>query len=121
MNTKSNIQFSDLNAPTSFIVVSRTLPSGSKEIIGRVFQNYNDEEGSVEYVSYDKEGNNLTPDTGSWSDVEREFEMYAKRLERIEPIKQNGITPEEKSARVVQVDDIRKGKNKRDLEHQLNH
>jgi hypothetical protein len=56
------------------------MPDSSLKPIGHIYQNLNDEEGTVTFMSIDNEGEEIVPPTMDYSEAEQGFEKYAKQL-----------------------------------------
>ncbi len=106
MEAKTYAKFSVPLSAGDCIIVSRILPDGKKEIIGSVLQECS-EDGSVEYVSYNSESEEPFLRTTSWSDIENEFERYAKRLMQME--------------RADEIEAIREQRNLKELKLAITH
>ena len=92
MNTKSeNKRFADFSMPAQPygpVIVSRIGAGGSASPIGRIYQDFGNEEGIITYLAFDSEGEELFSPTEDWSEMENQFEKYAKNYsQRREEIK----------------------------------
>ncbi|TAL60528.1 MAG: hypothetical protein EPN85_07035 [Bacteroidetes bacterium] len=109
------VHFSIPHPKTGCMTVSRFLADGTKEMIGCVFREQNNEDGPEEYISYDNYGNKICSATASWPEIENEFELLAKRIDKIEYFKTINKFYEEMENREIEVENIRqriKGKEK---------
>ncbi len=106
MEAKTYARFSVPLSAVDCIIVSRLLSNGKKEIIGSVSQECS-EDGCVEYVSHNRDSEDAFLKTTSWSDVENEFERYARRLEQIE--------------RAEEIEAIREQRNLKELKLAITH
>ncbi len=114
MNTeiKNNIdlEFSRANTFSDPILIKMTLPDGSKQVIGHVLQDWENEDAPVLYVCIGENGMEVCPPTDDWTAVEQAFARYAKHYEeRKREEKQNTV-----ASRVNEISGMReqKGRNK---------
>lgn len=90
------------------VIVRRTLPDRRAEIIGRIFQDFKNEDGLVIYCAVNREGEGICLPTEDFGEVEDAFQKYAKRLE-FEEWRQCWL---ELAERQDEISRIREGKRK---------
>ncbi|MFZ2205510.1 MAG: hypothetical protein WAV23_02885 [Minisyncoccia bacterium] len=75
--------FADFSNPENLfdpITVSCCQMDGSTMQIGRIYQDFGNEEGEITYISTNNEGEELFPPAEDWATVENKFEKFAKMI-----------------------------------------
>jgi len=114
-----NEVFADFKLPEKFtdpVIVSRFLPDGSLKTIGHIYQNLNDEEGAVTYLSIDSQGGEITPPTTNYQEAEYGFEQYAKQLTKKSQMKEWVAKVIEFGGREEEIKKIRIGRNMKNIQ-----
>ncbi|HTA26657.1 MAG TPA: hypothetical protein VK809_02630 [Bacteroidia bacterium] len=114
MNTESKnnieLEFSPAATFSDPILIKMTLPDGSKQVIGHVLQDWENEDAPVLYVSIGENGEEICPPTDDWTAVEQAFARYARQyVER-----QHEARQDKAASRVNEISGVReqKGRNK---------
>ena len=85
MNTESkndlSLEFSRAVTFSDPILIRMVLPDGSKQVIGHVLQDWDNEDAPVLYVCIGENGEEICPPTDDWTAVEQAFARYAKHYE----------------------------------------
>lgn len=94
------------------VIVSRVLPDNSLKPLGRIYQNMNEEVGSVTYISTDNNDEEIFPPTTDYLEAECGFEKYAKEVTQKSLIEDWEMKANEFAEREGDITKIRSGKNK---------
>jgi hypothetical protein len=114
MNTdlKNNIDLEYSRAATFSdpILIKMTSPDGSKQVIGHVLQDWENEDAPVVYVCFGENEEEICPATEDWTSVEQAFARYARHYEE----RQREAKQDKVALRVNEMNEVReyKGRNK---------
>jgi hypothetical protein len=112
IQNKDNIELEYSRARTFSdpVLIQMVLPDGSKQVIGHVLQDWENEDAPVLYVCIGENGEEVCPATDDWTAVEQAFSRYAKHYEE----RQREIKQLEMASRVNEMSTVRerKGRNK---------
>jgi len=100
--------------------VSRFLPDGSLQPIGRIYQKPNREMDSITYISTDNQGEEISPPTTDFLEAECGFEKYAKQLTQKSHIDDLEAKANEFAEREWKIAKMRQGKNKKIKNRHIN-
>jgi hypothetical protein len=107
--------FAEFNRPKNIIdpvIVSRYLPDNTKEQIGSIYSNYNEQEDTITFTCIDRTGRILFAPTTDYSLVEDRFEAYAKQLTIKAIAKQKEEKTREFVERIKEIQKVRNGNQK---------
>ena len=95
---------------TDPVIVSRYLPDYSLISIGRIYQDFDDDQGTVTYVSIDNEGEEINPPTTDYHEAENGFEKYARAISKQSLEKEWGTKANELAEREEEITKVRLAK-----------
>jgi hypothetical protein len=75
---KKIIIFSSPEPMNNVVFVSMVHPDYTKEIIGKIYPNFNTEENSIYYTSTNLQGEEIFPPNPDFTEIETRFKQYAK-------------------------------------------
>jgi hypothetical protein len=74
----TSVKFGIPDPQTHIVIVSRVLPDGTSEPIGRIYSDFSSED-SVKYISLSNNGEEVFPPSSDFGAIEASFEKYAKQ------------------------------------------
>ncbi|MFA6089449.1 MAG: hypothetical protein WC755_06300 [Candidatus Woesearchaeota archaeon] len=77
---KALIEFSKPDPITNIVIVNRVLQNSTTEPIGKVYPDLSNGEDSLIYISVNNAGEEIFPPSSDFTEIENQFEKYAKEL-----------------------------------------
>ena len=117
----ASINFSLPETPTDTVFVRRILPNGEAETIGKIFQNFRNDEGLVIYCAVNKDGEGLHPPTEDFGEVETAYQKYANQLAEKSLAEEREKRWMVLAERSMEVENIRQRKNQKEVKQEISH
>lgn len=117
---KALIEFSKPDPITNMVIVNITLPNNTTKPIGKVYPDLSHGEDSLIYISVNNAGEEIFPPSSDFTEIENQFEKYAKELSEKSLIEEMVSENEKVDTRNKSIKSIRNWKIK-DNSKQINY